>query len=448
MAKKVIMPKFGMDQEEGTVVRWLKQEGDNVEKGEPILEVETDKVNMEVEASSTGVLSGITADPGVTVPVGHVIAYIIASGETLPSQQSPSSTSAPSTIAFSDESSTMALAEPRATPVAANMAAAHQVDLQVISTTGAQRITKADIEGYLNHQHSETTVIKAVPAARRLARELNLDLQQIVGSGPAGRIQSQDVRQAQENYEAEAPVATTPHTSEEISDEPIAIRQTIPLTGIRRTIADRLTKTVREVPQFTVSVEVQMERAIDIVEDLRKMEGVPRVTLTALLIKACARTLVHYPSINASYQTTGIVEWADINIGIAVAVEAGLIVPVLHQVDRMGLIDIANQLADVGARAREGKLQAQDVQHGTFTISNLGMFGVDQFEAIINPPQAAILAVGRVMKRPIVTEEDSLLIKPVTYFTLTADHRVIDGAIAGRFLGDLKRAIEHPGMLM
>ena len=446
MAKKVIMPKFGMDQEEGTVVRWLKQEGDSVEKGEPILEVETDKVNMEVEASSTGVLSGITADPGVTVPVGQVIAYIAAPDETLPSLQTPPPSPAPTSVA--DEASTVALAEPRATPVAANMAAAHQVDLQVISTSGAQRITKADIEGYLNHQQTETNIIKAVPAARRLAREVGMDLREIVGSGPAGRIQSQDVRQARAAPKEEAHVAISQHTPEEIVDEPIAIRQTIPLTGMRRTIADRLTKTIREVPQFTVSVEVNMERAIDIVDDLRKMEGVPRVTLTAVLVKACARTLMRHPSINASYQTTGIIEWADINIGVAVAIETGLIVPVLHHADRMGLIDIAHQLIDVGIRAREGKLQAQDVQHSTFTISNLGMFGVDQFEAIINPPQAAILAVGKVMKRPIVVEEETILIKPITNFTLTADHRVIDGAIAGRFLADLKQAIEHPGMLM
>lgn len=448
MAKKVIMPKFGMDQEEGTVVRWLKQEGDSVEKGESILEVETDKVNMEVEAATSGVLSGINADPGITVPVGHIIAYIVAPGQENTVQTPAPSATTSAITAIPSTTATTSLVEPRVTPVAANIAAAHQVNLQSVSTTRSGHITKADIEGYLSNQQTKTTAVMAVPAARRLAHELGVDLQLVTGSGPEGRIQSRDVQQVVQLSQPESPSIAPQHIPEEIIDEPIVIRQTIPLTGMRRTIADRLTGAVHEMPQFTVSVEVQMERAIDIVEDLRNMEGVPRVTLTALLVKACARTLIHHPAINASYRTNDIIEWADVNIGIAVAVETGLIVPVIHQADRIGLVDIATQLADVGTRAREGKLRSKDIQRGTFTISNLGMFGVDQFEAIINPPQAAILAVGRVIKRPIAVEEDRIVVKPVTHCTLTADHRVIDGAVAGRFLADLKRAIEHPGMLM
>ncbi len=451
MAKKVIMPKFGMDQEFGTVSTWLKQEGDAVEKGEPILEVETDKVNMEVEANASGILAGIKFGPGQTVPIGEVIAYILKPGEVLPEEKSTQKEDVLPT-----ESAAPAPAETvpprRATPVAERMAKTHGVDLgTVVAARAGERITRVDVEHHLSGRadgFSPATVpsgkIMAVPAARRLARELDLDLATVSGTGPSGRIQSDDVRRAAELR----PAPAAPIVSSEPSMMP-AVRRLIPLTGMRRTIAERLTNSVRETPQFIVSMGIEMRRAMEVLEDLRAAApAAVRVTLTTVLVKACAWALARHPAVNASFQTDGIVEWADINIGVAAAVEQGLVVPVVRHADRLSALEIAAQVVDLGQRAREGKLQLEEMQGGTFTISNLGMFGVDHFTAIINPPQAAILAVSRAAKRPVVTDDDQIEIKLLADFTLTADHRLVDGAKAAQFLADLKQAVEHPGVLL
>jgi pyruvate dehydrogenase E2 component (dihydrolipoamide acetyltransferase) len=230
-----------------------------------------------------------------------------------------------------------------------------------------------------------------------------------------------------------------------------AIRRLVPLTNIRRTIADRMTASVREAPQFNVAVEVDMTRALVIVEDLKSKNGPadqPRVTLTAVLIKACAWALTQHPEANSAFIDGQIAEWDEVNIGVATAIESGLIVSVLRGADRLGMRGIAAQLADLTARAREGRLRLEDLQGGTFTISNLGMFGIDHFTAILNPPQAAILAVGGVAKRAVVDDDGSLVVRPTTTLTLTADHRVLDGASAARFLMTIQAALEHPGLLL
>lgn len=442
MAKKVIMPKFGMDQEEGTVATWLKKEGDVVEKGEPILEVETDKVNMEVEANADGILAGISAGPGQTVPIGQVIAYILQPGEEL-----PAATSKPAQPAAAPAPSAAAAPAPvKTTPVAERVAQTHGINVQTVAPARAgERITRADVEARLAHQPAEDNgAIRAVPAARRLARELGIDLAQVSGSGPGGRIQSHDVRQAAEAAQRPAPApASAPAAPGER-----AVGRRVPLTAMRRIIAERLTASVQTIPQFTVSMDVNVERALDMVADLRTTSGEVKVTLTAFLVKACAWALGRHPGVNASYGAEAITEWADINIGVAVSVEQGLLVPVVRHADRLGALEIAAQLADLGQRARAGKLQPQEMQGGTFTISNLGMFGADHFTAIINPPEAAILAVSRAAKVPVVTEDDRIEIKQMARLTLTADHRLVDGAKAAQFLADLKQAIERPGVLL
>ncbi|MCB0155394.1 MAG: E3 binding domain-containing protein, partial [Anaerolineae bacterium] len=269
MAKKVIMPKFGMDQEEGTVSAWLKQEGDSVEKGEPILEVETDKVNMEVEAPADGILAGIKIGPGVTVPIGEVIAYILKPDEELPAEKAAATKSAAAPRA---EAATL---PPKTTPVAERLAHSHGLNLQTVAPPRAgERLTKADVQGYLAAQLTPSPQPAAsgsggfagggraaAPAARRLARELGVDLAEVTGSGPNGRIQSRDVQQAASQPPAEAQPVAVPGQ--------LTARRQVPLTGMRRTIAERLTASVREVPQFTVSVEVNMARAQAVVDDLR-----------------------------------------------------------------------------------------------------------------------------------------------------------------------------------
>jgi pyruvate dehydrogenase E2 component (dihydrolipoamide acetyltransferase) len=456
MAKKVIMPKFGMDQEEGTVAQWLRQEGETVEKGEPLLEVETDKVNMEVEAPASGVLRGIRIGPGVTVPIGEVIAYILRPGEEMPEAgigdpgsgigDRENTLDAPRTTHQADQDRTPV----KITPVAEQMAEHHGVDPSAIPASGP-RITKQDVEAYLAQQPAQESAapgangeaIRAVPAARRLARELGVDLATVQGSGPDGRVQSKDVQQAAHSP-APAPQSPIP------SPQSPTVRRTVPLTGMRRTIANRLTASVQQIPQFTVSMHANMGRANGLIDDIRSewREGQPKVTITSLLIKACAWTLARYPQVNASFQENAIVEWGEINMGVAVALEEGLIVPVIRSADRLNLTEIAASLNALADRARAGKLTPDDLQGGTFTISNLGMFGVENFTAIINPPQAAILAVGRTLPQPVVNERGEVEVQPLANLTLTADHRVIDGALAGRFLSELKRALERPGLLM
>jgi pyruvate dehydrogenase E2 component (dihydrolipoamide acetyltransferase) len=432
MPVPVIMPKFEMAQESGKVLRWLKQEGEAVTKGEAILEVETDKVAMEVEAPASGTLVGIRAGPGEVVPIGQPIAYILLPGEVWEGAPGASPAASPA-------------GAPRATPVAERIAQAHGVDLSAVPGTGpGGRVTKADVEAFLAQRAAEGKV-KAAPAARRLARELGVDLQQVEGTGPGGRIQSEDVRRAAEALRA--------GVSPEALEAPArpAIRRRVPLAGMRRIIAERMSRSVREAPQFTVSIDVEMGRAMAIVEDLAawtEREGGPRVTLTALLVKACAWALRRHPALNATLEGEEILEWEDVNIGVAVAVPEGLVVPVIPEADRRGVWEIARMLEEKVGRAREGRLRPEDVQGGTFTLSNLGMYGIDRFTAILNPPQAGILAVGRVAKRPVVGEGDEVVVRPVATLTLTADHRVIDGAQAAQFMDDLRWVLERPGILL
>ncbi|WP_448605212.1 dihydrolipoamide acetyltransferase family protein [Thermoflexus hugenholtzii] len=432
MPVPVIMPKFEMAQESGKVLRWLKQEGEAVAKGEPILEVETDKVAMEVEAPASGTLVGIRVGPGAVVPIGQPIAYILLPGEVWEGAPGASPAASPADA-------------PRATPVAERIAQAHGVDLSAVPGTGpGGRVTKADVEAFLAQRAAEGKV-KAAPAARRLARELGVDLRQVEGTGPGGRIQSEDVRRAAEALRA--------GVSPEALEAPArpAIRRRVPLAGMRRIIAERMSRSVREAPQFTVSIDVEMGRAMAIVEDLvawTEREGGPRVTLTALLVKACAWALRRHPALNATLEGEEVLEWEDVNIGVAVAVPEGLVVPVIPEADRRGVWEIARMLEEKVGRAREGRLRPEDVQGGTFTLSNLGMYGVDRFTAILNPPQVAILAVGRVAKRPVVGEGDEVVVRPVATLTLTADHRVIDGAQAAQFMDDLRWVLERPGIML
>jgi pyruvate dehydrogenase E2 component (dihydrolipoamide acetyltransferase) len=443
MAIPIIMPKFEMAQESGTIVRWLKQVGDPVHKGEAILEVETDKITMEVESPADGVLAQVLAEPGARVPIGQPIAYLAAAGEAIAPTPSPANAPAERAV--------------KATPIAQKLAAEHGVDLSQVPGTGRDgQITRQDVEAFIAKQRSAGRAevsgdkVAAVPAARRLAGELGVALAQVSGSGPGGRIQSADVARV---AEAQVAIQAAPAPASPSAAEPQrgpAVRQRIPLSGMRRTIAQRMSQSTREAPQFNVSVDVDMSRALAIVEDWRatQAEGQPKVTLTALLVKACAWALRGHPALNAGFEDEMIVEWSDINIGVAVTVDEGLIVPVIHHADRLSLLEVAARLNDVAQRGREGRLTLADVQGGTFTISNLGMFAVDRFTAIVNPPQAAILAVGRATKRVVPADDGQTRIAPMATFTVSADHRVVDGAQVGRFLSDLQRGLERPGLLL
>ncbi|MCX6029043.1 MAG: 2-oxo acid dehydrogenase subunit E2 [Chloroflexi bacterium] len=469
MPTAVIMPKFEMAQETGKVAAWVKAEGDVVKKGDVILEVETDKVNMEVEALVAGVLTGIAVRAGEIVPIGQAIAFIVKPGESF-SGVGPVPAAQAAAGAAQPASSRPAAA---ASPLAVRLAESLGVDLAVVKGTGPRgQVTREDVEACAASQQAASAPsdgkVRAVPAARRLARELGVDLHQVRGTGPEGRIQPEDVRSHLEAVAIKQTVVATPTKPVAVQPEPAvapipqggfalalpgspAIRRLVPLTNIRRTIAERMTVSVREAPQFTVGLDADMTRALAVVEDLRGGDAAgnqPRVTLTALLIKACAWALYQHPGANAAYQDGQIAEWGEVNVGVATAIETGLIVPVIRQADQLGMRAIAARLADVTTRARGGQLKIEDLQGGTFTLSNLGMFGIDHFTAILNPPQAAILAVGRVAKRAVVLADDRIEVRPMTTLTLTADHRVLDGVTAAQFLATIQRILEHPGLLL
>lgn len=462
MPTSIIMPKYEMSQETGRIARWLKSEGDVVEKGDPLLEIETDKTNIEVESRAGGILVGICAEPGQVVPVGQPIAYVIKPGEVWP--PAAVTPAAPTSAVVTPQESSAVL---RATPIAERMAVEHGIDLRAVAATGpGGRITREDVEAHLATQATQAAPpppadgkVKAVPAARRLARELGVDLASVTGTGPEGRIQSEDVEQAAASAKA-APAKVAAAAEQAISSSPPllfssaprpAVRRIVPLTNIRRTIAERMTQSVREAPQFTVEVDVDMGRAMAIVQDYRDGAAAsagPKVTITALLVKACAWALTQFPAANSMYEADQLVEWDEVNIGVATAIEQGLIVPVVHHADRLGMKEIAARLTDLTVRARENRLKLDDLQGGTFTISNLGMFGTDRFTAILNPPQAAILAVGRVAKRAMVGADDRIEVRQMASLALTADHRVLDGAAGAQFLALIQRALEHPGLLL
>jgi len=401
MATPIIMPKFGMTQTEATVVRWLAADGQTVQAGDPLLEVETDKVNMEVEAPASGVLRGIGVQEGHVVPVTQVIGYIVQPGESLP---------------------------PRAEASAAAPAAA-QIAAPVAAPIAGGRFAVDD-------GPVAPGKVRATPAARRAARESGVELSRIQGSGPQGRIQAADVAAALTSGLAAAP----DHT------------KTIPLQGMRRTIARRMTESYQSTPHITLTVEVDMTAAEALraqVNALADRNGAPRATVTAILVKVCAWALWRHPLVNASLHGDSIVLHEQANIGVAVALDEGLIVPVVHDAQRHGVAEIARRLDDLSQRARRGALTPDDVSGGTFTISNLGMLGVTRFTAIINPPEAAILAVGRIARRAVVDErDDTIRVRPMLDMTLSADHRVLDGATAARFLADVSAALERPGLLL
>lgn len=485
MPTPVIMPKFEMTQETGKVLAWLKNEGERIEKGEPLLEVETDKVNQEVESPASGILAGIAARPGEVVPIATPIAYILKPGEVFNPQPAAAPTEATSSGPASTEQAGAGMTgtapsgeagngHAKATPLAIRLAESFSLDLNRITGTGPLgRITKEDVEAELARLQSNGREavwegkVRAAPAARRVARELGIELSGVKGTGPEGRVQPEDVELAAARLAAAVtPVSASPPAPEPLASPRtpaapaggIAVRRTVPLTNVRRTIAERMTASVREAPQFTVSVDVNMTKALGVVEDLKAPSGEdkPKITLTALIVKACAWALREHPEANASFQGDGadaaIVEWDEVNVGVATAIDQGLIVPVVRLADGLGLRAIAGRLGDLTRRARDGKLKLEDLQAGTFTVSNLGMFGIDRFTAIVNPPQAAILAVGRVAKRAEVVTgqagEDRVEIRPMASLALTADHRVLDGAAAARLLATIQRVLEHPGLLM
>jgi pyruvate dehydrogenase E2 component (dihydrolipoamide acetyltransferase) len=445
MATPVIMPKFGMAQEEGQILRWYVQEGDAVKEGQPLLEVMTDKVSMEVEAPASGILRGVRAFADDVVPVAQIIAYIVAPDE----EWVPPALEAPSAPEVTAQPRAAQAASPAAaaTPVAKRLAAEAGIDLSQVPGTGAGgKVTRRDVETHLAERAemqapappSRTGKVRATPAARRLARQHGLYLERVAGSGPRGRIQGRDV----EAFLDRPPSWPAPETPGE---------RIIPLHGMRRIIAERMAASARTAPHISLSLHADVSRfealRQEINQRLAAQEG-PKVSFSALLVRVLAWALRHHPWLNARLEEDNIHLLPDIHIGVATDVEEGLIVPVIRNADRKGLVEIARQLNDLTERARQGRLLPDEVTGSTFTMTNLGMFGIESFTAILNPPEVGILAVGAIQQLPVAREGDRFSLRPMVSLNLAADHRVVDGATAARFLADLKAAIEAPHLLL
>ncbi len=446
MAKPVIMPKFEMSQEIGTVVEWLKKDGETVKQGEAILVVETDKVTMEVESPASGILAGTRGAPGEEIPVTEIIGYILKEGESLPAAApkaaSPAAESKPEAA---KEASSAAPAEGvKATPIAERIAKANNIDLSTVTGSGAQgKITKTDVEAAVSSAASAgvSDKVRATPAARRAAREEGVDLNTLTGTGPRQRVQEADVLQA---VPAAQPV---PQSVPQV----VAEAESVPFAGMRKKISDRLTVSYQTAPHIYLTIKTDMTEFDVLRKKLNakaKATNGPHVSATALLVKAVAWALKRNPWINSTLKEDHIELLPQVNVGMAVALEQGLIVPVIRDADAKGVGQLAAEVNDLAVRARDGQLVPAEVMGGTFTISNLGQFGIEQFTAIINPGQTAILAVGTIQKELVPAENDEIEIRPMMRMTLSADHRVIDGAVAARFLADLSEALESPSVIL
>ena len=446
MPTDIIMPALELAQETGKVVHWLKRAGDTVRKGEPIVEIETDKITVEIEAPASGVLRDVTAQEGDVVPVGRTIAIVVGTDEAGAAAAAatvipPASAAATGAIPMPPTAVSAAVSAAggavKASPLARKIAEQHGVDLAWIRTPSG-RVEKADVLAYVESQKAagngrEGRLVAASPKARRLAAERGLDLAAVRGTGPGGAVLAVDV-----------PVARVAPASAAM---PSAPRVGAPGVGtVWRIMAERMTTSWTTAPHFYLVREVDVSRLVSWLDRARKQTGA-HITYTDLLIKLVAAALSRHPRVNASWRDDAIAQHTDINIGLAVAIDDGLVVPVIHRADTLGLAEIAARREDAVSRAQAGKLRPGDIQGGGFTISNLGMYGVDAFSAIVNPPQAAILAVGRIADR-VVARNGQPAVLPTMMLTLSCDHRALDGARGAQFLGALADLVEEPLALL
>ena len=438
-----IMPKMDMDQEVVTITSWLKKEGDRIEKGESVIEIETDKIASEIEAPESGILAKILYHENEEAPVTKVVAYILKDGESLDDLEKdtvPESKPAEEIKIQAEVHKTVHSATPLAEKVAANL----NVDIEQVPASG-NKVTRKDVESFAEEAKRaplSRVQTAATPAARRLSEELGMALDSLSGSGPRQRVQASDVLSAQK--ETASPIRQAVQKQ--------SAGTSVPFVGKRKRIAERLTASYQSTPHIFLTVEVDMSKAEESrhkLNDLAAKNGQANISMTAYLTKVVAWALNRHPYLNATLAADGIHLLEDINIGIATALDDGLIVPVVCSANYLSISQINEQVRYLSSQARNGSLTAEEVSDGTFTISNLGMFGIQSFTAIINPPQSAILAVGGLVRKPVViNEEDDLEVRPMRSMTLGADHRIVDGAVAAKFLADLVRALESPDLLL
>lgn len=450
---EVIMPKMGDAMEEGTLLKWLKSEGDEVSEGDPIAEIETDKVTMELEAEDSGTLAQLIASEGQDVPVGEAIAFIAGEGEEVPERGAGGGAEAEAEEG-GDGGDEGGGAQATATQAEEGDGAAAERQEAPSGDGGAP-------SGGNGH-------FRASPIVRRLAQENDLDLSKIDGSGPAGRIVERDVRAALESgtakrdggaeAPAEAPAEAQPEQAAQAGfqaqklPEPTGApgTQLVEPTRMMRVIGERMTEAKQHIPHFYATVEVRMDAAMALRKQLNaqlEAEGL-KLSVNDFVMKACAVALRNYPNLNALYTSKGVELHETVNMAMAVALDQGLITPVIKDIGSKGLATISRESKDLATRARDGQLKPDEYQGGTITVSNMGMFGIESFTAIINPPQAAIVAVSSIDRRPAYDENDEVVPASMMKLTLSADHRIANGRDGALYMAEVKKTLENPVLLM
>ena len=452
MAAEVVMPKFGLTMVEGTIQRWFKNEGDAISEGEALFEVETEKVLYEVESTANGTVAKLLYGLEAVVPVGLPVAVIAEAGEDVAEVAARYSDGAPAPQAATSPAGSptpgagSAAAAPAAaatdgkrapvTPAARKLAAEHNIDTTSLTGTGpGGRITREDVQHAIDAAAQAPAAGKrapVTPAARKLAAEHNIDTASLTGTGPGGRITREDVQQAIDAA-AQAPAEVSAPAQEQAQE------QSVPLRGMRKVIAERMHKSLTDTAQLTITTEVDVTQLIERREEVRREFN---TTYNDFIIQACAHALLQHPRMNASLEGDAIQLHGAVHVGFAVALDEGLIVPVVHDADKKPLKTIAQEARALAEKARAGRLKLEEVSGGTFTVSNLGMAGVDAFTPILNSPQTGILGVGRIVDKPVVYQGE-IARRSMLVLSLTFDHRVIDGAPAGAFLGSVADLLSH-----
>ncbi|MBX7101427.1 MAG: pyruvate dehydrogenase complex dihydrolipoamide acetyltransferase [Myxococcaceae bacterium] len=411
MATPVLLPALSPTMAEGKITKWLKKEGDKISSGTAIAELETDKSNLEIEAYDDGVLLKIVVPAGTSAAVGAPIAFIGKAGEVVDA----AAAAAPAKVAA-----------PAAKPAAAPVAAAPAPVAVAAPAPVAMSAPAPAANGRL----------RASPLAKRIAQDQGVDLASLAGSGPMGRIVKRDVEEA---------LAKGPAPRAVRSSGPRAASEALPITQMRKVIAQRLTEVKPGVPHFYLTIEVEMDEALKLREEAKALET--KVSVNDVLVKAAAIAVARFPRINQTWQGDKLVQAHAVDVGVAVAIEDGLITPVVKDADQKGLAELSAEIRVLADKAKKRALKPEEYTGGSITVSNLGMYGIDSFIAIINPPQSAILAVGAVTPKPVV-RDGQMVIRQMMSITLSGDHRVIDGAVGAQYLKELKSLLEHPLRLL
>ncbi|PYL73132.1 MAG: pyruvate dehydrogenase complex dihydrolipoamide acetyltransferase [Verrucomicrobia bacterium] len=444
---EIQMPKLSDTMTEGTLVTWKKKKGEQVSAGEVIAEIETDKATMEWESPEDGTLAEIYVQEGGRVNVGDKIAFIRGEGEEAPKQEAPEQKKKSEAA---EEKKPQAETEKPAPAEAPKKETAPPPQQGVGATVSAARTETTQQKPRAREQKPEEARVKASPVARRIAAELGVDLSTVKGTGPEGRVTETDVRATAKSKTVEAGVSPAPKQPTRVPLQ-TGERARIQLSGMRKIIAQRLVESLGPVPHFYLTIDVNAGPLMEAREELKSAgEGADaaKITVNDFVLKAAVMAAVKVPRVNASFDNDAIVQYADVDLGVAVAIEDGLLTPVVRAAQDKSLREISALAKDLAHRARNKRMKPEEFQGGTFTVSNLGGMGIDSFSAVINPPQGFILAVGKVAKIPVVDDCDQMMVGHRMSITMSCDHRVIDGALGAEYLKELRHLLEIPALLM